>query len=670
MAGRDQRDSADPNPPPIVEVTEDSKTVRALLDTCYPFQNPDLSSLDAVDSLLDAAVKYDVAKALDLCKRELQGFVTSEPLRVYAIACRLNYETLAKAAADYTRSQEIFRDGLVYAKELDRVSGGCYHRLLQNYRQRETPQFCTPSAPDKKPIILPSPLRDTLVAPSPFDSPDANCIIIASDGIIFHADMAFISSVAPGLAARLVPTAAASEPHVDLTGEVDSVCDAGGGQVKRRGSQTVSAAVEESSEHLLLLLQLCHPACSPNVSSMELGTVASLVNIAQKYMMEKAVWLLRLVLPRCTPREPFRVYVLTSIWGWPEEAREAADILLGKTFDELETLYATEMEDMEPKWLFASLGLAIKLLANRPSPDTILTGVGFAELMRTIHNEAQCSSCRSAYPKHVSAIDLIASKVKDLIANDLLQGMCGHGCLVLDSRGLFDDPRTSTAIVQTKPVSYYAVANVLGEHYLGELLSPVDDSIEGDETTTYPPPPASDPPLRLRAPYDRLDGDVILRCSDNVGFRVHRLILVLASPVFADMFSLPQPATAESESAVSPPTIDLTEDSKTILPLLDACYPFGDPTLDDLDTIDRVLDAAAKYDVAKATQFSQRRLHAFVSWEPLRAFAIACRMHFEDLAKAAADRVHALSIFENGLVYVKELDRTAGEMETYPILPS
>lgn len=464
MAGRDQRDSADPNPPPIVEVTEDSKTVRALLDTCYPFQNPDLSSLDAVDSLLDAAVKYDVAKALDLCKRELQGFVTSEPLRVYAIACRLNYETLAKAAADYTRSQEIFRDGLVYAKELDRVSGGCYHRLLQNYRQRETPQFCTPSAPDKKPIILPSPLRDTLVAPSPFDSPDANCIIIASDGIIFHADMAFISSVAPGLAARLVPTAAASEPHVDLTGEVDSVCDAGGGQVKRRGSQTVSAAVEESSEHLLLLLQLCHPACSPNVSSMELGTVASLVNIAQKYMMEKAVWLLRLVLPRCTPREPFRVYVLTSIWGWPEEAREAADILLGKTFDELETLYATEMEDMsarpyyrlltyhssaktavsnagtsmeswlavdarkplyclsccsyrEPKWLFASLGLAIKLLANRPSPDTILTGVGFAELMRTIHNEAQCSSCRSAYPKHVSAIDLIASKVKDLIAN-------------------------------------------------------------------------------------------------------------------------------------------------------------------------------------------------------------------------------------------------------------
>lgn len=189
--------------------------------------------------------------------------------------------------------------------------------------------------------------------------------------------------------------------------------------------------------------------------------------------------------------------------------------------------------------------------------------------------------------------------------------------------------------------------------------SPVDDSIEGDETTTYPPPPASDPPLRLRAPYDRLDGDVILRCSDNVGFRVHRLILVLASPVFADMFSLPQPATAESESAVSPPTIDLTEDSKTILPLLDACYPFGDPTLDDLDTIDRVLDAAAKYDVAKATQFSQRRLHAFVSWEPLRAFAIACRMHFEDLAKAAADRVHALSIFENGLVYVKELDRVS-----------
>lgn len=179
------------------------------------------------------------------------------------------------------------------------------------------------------------------------------------------------------------------------------------------------------------------------------------------------------------------------------------------------------------------------------------------------------------------------------------------------------------------------------------------------ETNTHPTTAASDSPLQLRFPYDRLDGDVILRCSDNVGFKVHRLILLLASPVFADMFSLPQSANTGSDTVASPPTIDLTENSKIIHALLDACYPFGDPVLDDLDTVDRLLDAAAKYDVDKATQFGQRRLCAFVNAQPLSAFAIACRMHFEDVANEAANRAHALSIFENGLVYVKELDRVS-----------
>jgi len=152
---------------------------------------------------------------------------------------------------------------------------------------------------------------------------------------------------------------------------------------------------------------------------------------------------------------------------------------------------------------------------------------------------------------------------------------------------------------------------------------------------------------------------VVLRSCDDVSYRVHRIILTMASPVFADMFSLPQPSDTPSETdqrSVSPPIVDLTEDGKTIRAILDACYPFRDPDLDDLDAVRTALEAAAKYEVAKAIQLGERRLQAFVQKEPLRVFAIACRMDFEKMAKAAAHQVHARSIFKAGLVYVKELD--------------
>jgi len=43
------------------------------------------------------------------------------------------------------------------------------------------------------------------------------------------------------------------------------------------------------------------------------------------------------------------------------------------------------------------------------------------------------------------------------------------------------------------------------------------------------------------APYDfnAPDADTVLRSSDGEEFRVHRIILSLASPVFQGMFTLP-----------------------------------------------------------------------------------------------------------------------------------
>lgn len=64
--------------------------------------------------------------------------------------------------------------------------------------------------------------------------------------------------------------------------------------------------------------------------------------------------------------------------------------------------------------------------------------------------------------------------------------------------------------------------------------------------------------------------DVILRSSGPkvVEFRVHKAILSIASPVFEDMFSLPQPVT---EKAL--PVCDVSEDAITVEALLRLVYP-------------------------------------------------------------------------------------------------
>jgi len=43
------------------------------------------------------------------------------------------------------------------------------------------------------------------------------------------------------------------------------------------------------------------------------------------------------------------------------------------------------------------------------------------------------------------------------------------------------------------------------------------------------------------------DGDIILRSSNEECFKAHQLILSLASPIFKDMFSVPQPHTLNTE---------------------------------------------------------------------------------------------------------------------------
>lgn len=110
------------------------------------------------------------------------------------------------------------------------------------------------------------------------------------------------------------------------------------------------------------------------------------------------------------------------------------------------------------------------------------------------------------------------------------------------------------------------------------------------------------------APFESdTNADILLRSSDDFEFRVQKNILSLASPVFNDMFSLPQPspvvAPTSSTALESPlPIIHLSETGPVIDILLRYCYPVKDAhDMDDFGTVVAVRTAAEKYDMSFIT---------------------------------------------------------------------
>ncbi|KAH9911290.1 uncharacterized protein B0H18DRAFT_379396, partial [Fomitopsis serialis] len=463
--------------PPIVDLTEDGKTIRAILDACYPFKDPDLNDLDAVRTALEAAAKYEVAKAIQFGERRLQAFVEKEPLRVFAIACKMDFEDMAKAAAHQVHARSIFKAGLVYVKELDEVSAGCYHRLLQHYRRRgnwKGLKFCMTSKLSGKAVkkrakgqAKQTPLPPASDAPPPFHSPHADAVIITSDNVHFHLQRQFISTVAPGLADRFpVATALKAVQCVDVAGDSDAYLS----RNRERAEQHSSLAVEEDSTVVGALLQLCSPLDVPDLPGEDIDFLTRLVDAARKYRIERVIWLLKILWPRYLPHEPFRAYVLASCYGWTMQAKDAARVLLGETFEAIETSYSPALEiistqpyfrllayhancsaaisdagtamttwlsddeviknissscrscstyytnDKTARWIVPAISKAVELLLQRPSPRMLTEGIRLAEIISSIQ-EKKCSSCSPSPLIYISFCDSVASKAQQLIDN-------------------------------------------------------------------------------------------------------------------------------------------------------------------------------------------------------------------------------------------------------------
>ena len=149
------------------------------------------------------------------------------------------------------------------------------------------------------------------------------------------------------------------------------------------------------------------------------------------------------------------------------------------------------------------------------------------------------------------------------------------------------------------------------------------------------------------------DGDVILRAThgtESRDFRIHKVFLSFSSPFFKDMFRIPQPSSAPSNGV---DVVDLTDPPRALELVLRFVYPSVDsPVIDDLTTLSEALVLADKYDIEVARSRLRPSFREFATTEPLRAYAIACRLGLEDEMKIASS--HTTSIYLPGLAELPE----------------
>ncbi|KAJ7445267.1 hypothetical protein FB451DRAFT_1104358 [Mycena latifolia] len=159
-------------------------------------------------------------------------------------------------------------------------------------------------------------------------------------------------------------------------------------------------------------------------------------------------------------------------------------------------------------------------------------------------------------------------------------------------------------------------------------------------------------------PFDDPGADVILRSSDGIDFRVHRLVLSLASPFFKQMFSLPQP-TAEPEV----PTIPVTESAAALDRALRFWYPGAGPAVDQtLDELRETLESLImKYDVQSIVPFAKKELRGYLDKDAVAVYAIAWRHQWKDLAREAAKKTLTIPLRDFALARRSQLNYITGD---------
>jgi len=154
--------------------------------------------------------------------------------------------------------------------------------------------------------------------------------------------------------------------------------------------------------------------------------------------------------------------------------------------------------------------------------------------------------------------------------------------------------------------------------------------------------------------FDAPDADVIVRAPLQQGskelkdFHVHKAILSVASTLFRDTFSIPQPSQP-IESDTTLPTVKIAESAEVFETFLRLIYPIEPPVIDSLQLVDHLLRLAEKY-MATGVHAKLKRLlvsSSFLNADPVLVYAIACRANLDKEARLAIPHTFETDIVQD-----------------------
>lgn len=314
---------------PIIQLQEDSLTLDHLLRVIYPRKAPTFDDVSKVPPVLQAALKYDMEKAVEIVSSALRLFAPKAPLRVWCAAVRCGLDSEARAAAD-----EMVRQSLqvldLTAPELQDLHAGAYYRLLR-YRRLygSVEQDFTFGSPS--PAQAASSASSAAEQDPHFVSPShqrihslADVMCRSSDGVDFPAHRALLALASPTMGhkvADLPPPSVTASSGLDWSApEMDLPV----------------LPFDEDASTLRTLLTLCYPGAERIAAVQYLLVVKKVLDALERYKMEDAMVLVRRGWSRLVETDPLQAYLLAVQHGAEDEASKAQTQLFaaGRNMDD------------------------------------------------------------------------------------------------------------------------------------------------------------------------------------------------------------------------------------------------------------------------------------------------------------------------------------------------
>ncbi|KAF9027392.1 hypothetical protein BDZ89DRAFT_1066876 [Hymenopellis radicata] len=139
---------------PVYRSSEDCRTMCAVLRLCYPVDTaPSEISVDV--AVLEALQKYMMEDAQERWKKTIVflDLAKTQPLRIFAIACRCRWSDIARAAAKAVLSIPL--RNWQTSEELRNITGMDYHVLVRYYTQCSDAVEEAFSSPDGAKLAIP-----------------------------------------------------------------------------------------------------------------------------------------------------------------------------------------------------------------------------------------------------------------------------------------------------------------------------------------------------------------------------------------------------------------------------------------------------------------------------------------------------------------------------------